>query len=76
MSCHIEPNKSIKLESSFYVGPKTQPVLQEIAPGLDLTVDYMEFCSSYQRHFIYNPETSYLRNREKLGLGNHNHLQF
>ena len=37
---NIEPNKSIKLQSSFYVGPKTQPVLQEIAPGLDLTVDY------------------------------------
>ena len=39
-SYNIEPNKSIKLQSSFYVGPKTQPVMQKIAPGLDLTVDY------------------------------------
>ena len=37
---NIEPNTSINLESAFYVGPKTQPVLQKIAPGLDLTVDY------------------------------------
>ena len=26
---NIEPDSSIKLESSFYVGPKTQPVLQK-----------------------------------------------
>ena len=37
---NVKPGSSVKLESAFYVGPKTQPVLQKIAPGLDLTVDY------------------------------------
>ena len=37
---NIKPNSSIDLTTTLYIGPKTQPVLEKIAPGLDLTVDY------------------------------------
>ena len=36
----LRPNESLKLSSAVYIGPKIQPVLEKIAPGLDLTVDY------------------------------------
>lgn len=36
----IAPGTSHAFESSLYVGPKLQDVLAEIAPGLELTVDY------------------------------------
>ena len=42
--------------------------MQEIAPGLDLTVDY-GICVPIKA-FIYNPEL-HIYECEKLGLGNH-----
>ncbi len=36
----IAPGTSHAFESSLYAGPKLQDVLAEIAPGLELTVDY------------------------------------
>ena len=36
----IPPGQSGKIETDLYMGPKDQYRLQEIAPGLDLTVDY------------------------------------
>jgi YidC/Oxa1 family membrane protein insertase len=36
----VEPGSSAVLSGRFYAGPKDQYRLQEIAPGLDLTVDY------------------------------------
>ena len=37
---HIEPGQQADISSSLYVGPEITSVLQGIAPGLDLTVDY------------------------------------
>lgn len=36
----VEPGQSGELRSRFYAGPKDQYRLQEIAPHLDLTIDY------------------------------------
>jgi YidC/Oxa1 family membrane protein insertase len=36
----IAPGASVKVGSTLYVGPQDQGVLETIAPGLDLTVDY------------------------------------
>jgi len=37
---NVAPGKSITLNASLYVGPKTQNTLSTIAPGLELTIDY------------------------------------
>ena len=39
-SLDIAPGESALIGASFYVGPKDQYVLRELADGLDLTVDY------------------------------------
>jgi YidC/Oxa1 family membrane protein insertase len=39
-SISIEPGQSHEFSSTLYVGPKLQDQLAEIAPGLDLTVNY------------------------------------
>jgi YidC/Oxa1 family membrane protein insertase len=36
----VEPGQSISLTSTIYAGPKDQDRLEQLAPGLDLTVDY------------------------------------
>ncbi|CAH0993024.1 Membrane protein insertase YidC [Sinobacterium norvegicum] len=36
----VAPGQQGTISSSFYAGPKDQPTLAAIAPGLDLTVDY------------------------------------
>lgn len=36
----IEPRSQGKISADFYTGPKDQYSLQEISPGLELTVDY------------------------------------
>jgi YidC/Oxa1 family membrane protein insertase len=36
----IEPGATVASEAMFYVGPQDQDVLEKLAPGLDLTVDY------------------------------------
>ena len=36
----IEPGATANSEALFYVGPQDQQVLEKLAPGLDLTVDY------------------------------------
>ncbi|HID48608.1 MAG TPA: membrane protein insertase YidC [Chromatiales bacterium] len=36
----VEPGSRQVLSNRLYVGPKVQSVLEEIAPGLELTVDY------------------------------------
>lgn len=36
----VEAGKEQTLNNDLYVGPKVQKVLEEIAPGLELTVDY------------------------------------
>lgn len=36
----IPPQKSVELGSRLYVGPEVTDILRNIAPGLDLTVDY------------------------------------
>ncbi len=37
---NIEPDMEVTFNSRLYVGPKTQAEIKELAPGLDLTVDY------------------------------------
>ncbi|NMP30804.1 membrane protein insertase YidC [Thalassotalea sp. M1531] len=37
---NIDPNSTAKTSAIFYVGPKDQEALEQIADGLDLTVDY------------------------------------
>lgn len=37
---NVEPTKSATISAQLYVGPKLQEVLPNIAPGLELTVDY------------------------------------
>lgn len=39
-SIELPPGKSVNIGSNLYLGPETTSVLKEIAPGLDLTVDY------------------------------------
>ncbi len=36
----VAKNSEQQIESQLYLGPKIQPVLEEISPGLELTVDY------------------------------------
>jgi YidC/Oxa1 family membrane protein insertase len=36
----VAPQSSKSIESTLFVGPKLQHVLEEVAPGLELTVDY------------------------------------
>jgi YidC/Oxa1 family membrane protein insertase len=36
----IEPGATVASEAMFYVGPQDQQVLEKLAPGLELTVDY------------------------------------
>ena len=36
----IEPHSSGRFSAQLYAGPKIQPVLEALAPGLELTVDY------------------------------------
>ncbi|HEX4937817.1 MAG TPA: membrane protein insertase YidC [Candidatus Kapabacteria bacterium] len=36
----VAPGTQQKIEASLYVGPKIQKVLEEVSPGLELTVDY------------------------------------
>lgn len=36
----VAPGSSASIQSTFYAGPKDQYVLEELSPGLDLTVDY------------------------------------
>lgn len=36
----VEPGQQQSLKTALYSGPKDQDVLKQIAPGLDLTVDY------------------------------------
>jgi len=36
----VEPGASITLTGQIFAGPKKQDILKEIAPGLDLSVDY------------------------------------
>ena len=36
----IQPGETLKLTNQLYVGPKEQIVLETLAPGLELTVDY------------------------------------
>ncbi len=36
----VEPGQSGILSSSVYIGPEKQDILAEIAPGLELTIDY------------------------------------
>ncbi|MGZ4960081.1 MAG: membrane protein insertase YidC [Methylomonas sp.] len=36
----IQPNSEGLFKAQLYAGPKIQPVLESIAPGLELTVDY------------------------------------
>lgn len=36
----LEPGAQMTISSRLYVGPKLQKVLESVAPGLDLTVDY------------------------------------
>ena len=36
----VEPGASLSLESQLYIGPKLQKTLAQVAPGLELTVDY------------------------------------
>ncbi|MEC4241878.1 membrane protein insertase YidC [Pseudomonas sp. DSV-1] len=36
----IEPGKTAETSATLYAGPKSQGVLKELSPGLELTVDY------------------------------------
>jgi len=36
----VAPNSEATLTSRLFAGPKIQPVMEQIAPGLELTVDY------------------------------------
>ncbi|WP_394754447.1 membrane protein insertase YidC [Crenothrix sp.] len=36
----VEPGKTSNFVSRLFVGPKIQPVMEKVAPGLELTVDY------------------------------------
>ncbi len=36
----VEPDSSIDLSSQLFAGPKIQPMMEAITPGLELTVDY------------------------------------
>ena len=36
----VEPGKTAETSATLYAGPKSQAVLKELSPGLELTVDY------------------------------------
>ncbi len=36
----VEPGKTAETSATLYAGPKSQDVLKELSPGLELTVDY------------------------------------
>lgn len=36
----VEPGKTVETSATLYAGPKSQGVLKELSPGLELTVDY------------------------------------
>ena len=36
----IQPGASVSFNAQLFVGPKIQPVMEALAPGLELTVDY------------------------------------
>lgn len=36
----VEPNSELKFNAVLFAGPKIQPMMEEIAKGLELTVDY------------------------------------
>lgn len=36
----IAPSSEMTLSSQLFVGPKIQPMMEEVSPGLELTVDY------------------------------------
>ncbi len=36
----VQPGSEVTLTTRMFVGPKLQPVMEKIAPGLELTVDY------------------------------------
>ncbi|SJM91010.1 cytoplasmic insertase into membrane protein, Sec system [Crenothrix polyspora] len=36
----VEPGKTSSFASHLFVGPKIQPIMEKVAPGLELTVDY------------------------------------
>lgn len=36
----VEANSTVTLSSRLYAGPKVQPVMEQVAKGLELTVDY------------------------------------
>lgn len=36
----VEPGKTAEISATLYAGPKSQGVLKELSPGLELTVDY------------------------------------
>ena len=36
----VQPNSEMILTEKLFIGPKLQPVMEKIAPGLELTVDY------------------------------------
>ncbi|MDO9161312.1 MAG: membrane protein insertase YidC [Methylococcaceae bacterium] len=37
---NVEPNADTQFVSQLFAGPKIQPMMEKIAPGLELTVDY------------------------------------
>lgn len=37
---NVEPNADVQFVSQLFAGPKIQPMMEKIAPGLELTVDY------------------------------------
>ncbi|KJV05927.1 membrane protein insertase YidC [Methylocucumis oryzae] len=39
-SVSVADNSSVKLESQLFSGPKIQPIMEQVATGLELTVDY------------------------------------
>ena len=48
-SVTVQPNTEVILESRLFSGPKIQPMLAKVAPGLELTVDYgwLTFIAKY-----------------------------
>ena len=39
-SAVVEPNTEVKFASQLFAGPKVQPMMEKVSPGLELTVDY------------------------------------
>jgi len=36
----VEPNNNVEFVSRLFAGPKIQPMMEKVSPGLELTVDY------------------------------------